>query len=480
MGLNSFICHCIGDSLDGLRDGLSHFSGPSRAAIVFAMEPDDPMYIFDPQNLLGGHEPRLKELYVENRQWRSAPAIQRDSLKYNHIVPEKDIHLAGLISFGCRSGSVYYQVWFTEHHPDACSTGPTERWLEHAAWRFCLDMTGERAFYTGISGSFLREYATHAVRDDVVDRMNVLLGWDTRLRIYPILDTILELSRTREEGAWPRGKLVFVEPQALPQMSFLARFPESEQPSIENIKHVRKLLAAVERSDLKLISDGRCVAGIAAESLPDFTITADFRGGHGFLKVVDDPVCSFSDGTYQSRTRRANLVHLEEALLESDLDPEIGNTVFKIVASLVHRAEDRKHGATLVLNLDASPLAISGQCFDRPLDLQEPEVLDLAKALLRLDGALHIGADLHLHGFACLLDGRAIEGEDRARGARFNSALRFSAEHADIIIVVVSSDRPVSVIQSGVEISAACQWRPMSCGIVQPTHLDRWVDRNGD
>ena len=308
--------------------------------------------------------------------------------------------------------------------------------------------------------------------------MNVLLGWDTRLRIYPILDAILELSRTREEGAWPRGKLVFVEPQALPQMSFLARFPESEQPSIENIKHVRKLLAAVEQSDLKLISDGRCVAGIAAESLPDFTITADFRGGHGFLKVVDDPVCSFSDGAYQSSNRRANLVHLEEALLESPLDSETGNAIYKITAELVHQAEDRKHGATLVLDLNPSPVYISGQCFDHSLDLRRPAILDLAKSLFRLDGALHIGADLHLHGFACLLDGRTIVGEDRARGARYNSALRFSAEHENIIVVVVSSDRPVSIIQAGVEVSAACQWKPLSSGIAQPIGLDQWVDRN--
>jgi hypothetical protein len=269
--------------------------------------------------------------------------------------------MTGLISFGGRSGSVCYQMWFTEHHPDMCGIGPTERWLEHAAWRFAHDMANESALYTGISGSFLREYATHAVRDDVVDRMNLLLGWDTRLRIYPILDAILELSRTREEGAWPRGKLVFVEPQSLERIPFLARFSPAEQPTMENIKHVRKLLAAVEQSELKLISDGRCVTGIADDSLPDFTITADFRGGHGFLKVVDDTLCSFADGTYQSTTRRANLVNLEEALLESDLDPETGNAVFKIIAALIHQAEDQKHGATLVLDLNHPPVAISGQ-----------------------------------------------------------------------------------------------------------------------
>jgi hypothetical protein len=417
---------------------------------------------------------------VDSRSWRKRPSVQRGSLKFSHITPEKNLQMTGLISYGGRSGSVCYQMWFTEHHPDMCSIGPTERWLEHAAWRFAHDMANESALYTGISGSFLREYATHAVRDDVVDRMNLLLGWDTRLRIYPILDAILELSRTREEGAWPRGKLVFVEPQALGHISYLAHFSPVEQPTMENIKHVRKLLAAVEHSALKLISDGRCVTGIADDGLPDFTLTADFRGGHGFLKVVDDTLCSFADGTYQSTTRRANLVHLEEALLESDLDPETGNAVFKILAALVHHAEDQKHGATLVLDLNRPPVAISGQCFEQSLDLRETAILNLTKSLLQVDGAVHIGVDMHLHGFACLLDGRAIASENRARGARYNSALRFTAEHANLIVVVVSSDRPVSIIQSGVEISAACQWKPMSCRIVQPRPLDEWVGSNGD
>ncbi|HSO19833.1 MAG TPA: DNA integrity scanning protein DisA nucleotide-binding domain protein, partial [Desulfosarcina sp.] len=107
-------------------------------------------------------------------------------------------------------------------------------------------------------------------------------------------------------------------------------------------------------------------------------------------------------------------------------------------------------------------------------------ILDLAKSLFRVDGALHIGADLHLHGFACLLDGRAIAVENRARGARYNSALRFTAEHPNLIVVVVSSDRPVSIIQSGVEISAACQWKPISCSIIRPVLLEQWVDRNGE
>ena len=95
---------------------------------------------------------------------------------------------------------------------------------------------------------------------------------------------------------------------------------------------------------------------------------------------------------------------------------------------------------------------------ENPLDLREPAYLELAKSLAKVDGALHVGSDLHMHGFACLLDGRSVPGEDRARGARFNSALRFTSEHENIIVVVVSSDRPVSVIKEGVELTARCEW----------------------
>ena len=478
MSQTRFLCKCLGDTLDGLQDGLSHFSGPSRAAAIFSVQPDDPVHVYDPQNLLNGHEPRFKELYLESDRWRAPIPRVRGRQKFGYVLPEKNLQLAGLISYGGRASSVFYQMWFTEHHPDMCSVGPTERWLEHAAWRLSHDIANEADLYTGISGTFLREYAIHAVRDHIIDEMNVLLGWDSQLRVFPILDAVLKISRTREEGAWPRGDLVFVEPKTLPALSFVARFPERERPSLENSKHVRKLLQAVENSDRKLVSDGMFIVGIAGGPMPDFCIIADFQASHGFLKISGNPVCSFSDGNFKSTTRRAKLVQLEEALLEVNADAANGNALFKISAEIVHRAETLKHGCTLVIDLGDPPAKISGQALDRPLDLREPDFLELAKSLAKVDGALHIGKDLHLHGFACLLDGLAIAGEDRARGARFNSALRFTAQHPEILVVVVSSDRPVSLIQAGVELSAQCQWKAVSACSLMPPTLQDWIARN--
>jgi len=462
---------------EGLQEGLSHYSSASKVAVIYAVRPNDPVYIYDPQSLLRGHEPKLKELYLDSDKWITKAGENDSSGSYGRLMPVENLELAGLISFGGKSDSMFYQMWFTEHHPDMCSTGPTERWLEHAAWLLSKDIAAEYKYYTGTSGYVLREYATHAVRDFIIDELNVQIGMDVELRIYPILDAVLGISKTKEEGSWPRGELIFIEPSAIHRLHFIIKFPEGERPNIQNFKHSRKLLQAVESSDRKLVSDGRTIVGITSgDDLPDAKVVADFRGGHGFLQLNRDRVCSFYNGSFHSSTRRAKLVQLEEILLDSSIEPESGiYELFKAVCEIVHNAEDRKFGCTLVIDLNKKPITIAGQHLETPLELRKMHNLELTKSLSKLDGALHVGSDMHLHGFACILDGKSIPGEDRSRGARFNSALRFTAEHDNIVIAVVSSDRPVSIIQGGLELNATCALKPVSSRLPNPPTLKEWI-----
>jgi hypothetical protein len=466
---------CLFHTLDGLRDGLSHFSGASRAAVIYAVRPDDPIYVYDPQHLLHDHEPKLKKLYLDSNEWREKAADISRIVRSGHVLPEKNLQLTGLISFGGRSHSIFYQMWFPENHPDMCSIGPTECWLEHATWLLSHDFAGKDPLYANNCGYVLRYYATHAVRDYIIDQMNIRLGWDSSLRVFPILDTVLGISNTREEGEWPQGKLIFTEPHMFSEIEFIIRFPDKEQPSLNNLKHVRKLLLTVENSDRKLISDGKIIVGIATGNMEKFHMVADFKGPHGFLSLNNDLVCSFSDGSFHSSTYQARLVEVEEILLEAKIDPLIKHDLFQIISRIVHTAEDGKYGCTLVIDFNDEPVKISGQKLEPPIDLRETGFLEFSESLSKVDGALHIGADLKLHGFACLLDGRAIPVEDRARGARFNSALRFTAEHNNLIIIVVSADRPVSIIQEGVELNAQCELKPVSSCADSPPSLEKWL-----
>ncbi len=475
---NYFINRCISETLGGLRDGLTLFSGASRAAVIFALKPTDPLSICDPQNLLRGYEPKLRALYIDAGDWCKPSDRHGPYSAYNHIEPQSNLQLDGLISNGGSSSSVYYQMWFTEHHPNICSLCPTECWLEHAVLRFSHDIANDCNLYTGISGNFLREYALHAVHDCIVDKAGLFLGLDVQIHIYPMLDAILGISKTNEEGKRPHGSLTFIEPRFLKDIFFLARFLITEQPLLNNFKHVRKLLQAVEYSDRTLISDGINIIGIAESNIRPFHISADFQGKLGFLFVKDELICSFQDGSYCSDTHRAKLFEVEEALLDYDIDPAIRNDMFKIIAALVHNAEDNMFGCTFVIDLAGEPTAIAGQVLTPPVNLREQNKLRLAAGLSKVDGALHIRADLHLYGFACLLDGHRVNNEDRARGARYNSALRFTSQHPETIVVVVSSDRPVSIFQQGSEIDNRHNSPVAARCALFPLPLSEWLEES--
>lgn len=471
---NAYRKLCIYHTLDGLRDGLTHFSGPSRAALLLCLKQDDPIHVLDPQFLLDGHQPKLRELFLDSGEWRSAcPAPER--LRPFELYPLPDPQLTGILAFGGTSRDIPLLMWFTEEHPDLCSKGPTLCWLEHAAAQLLLDITASNDLRDNASGYVLQGYATHAVRDYIVDRRNSLVGLDTHLRVYPALDTILGISHTREEGAWPRGRLAFVEPMFLKQLDFIASFPRMEQPSLANLRHCRKLLQSVESSHRLLVSDGKTIVGITQQEPPHGSIIANFEGRHGFLFLDDEMVCSFAEGAFLSTNRKANLVQLEEALIESRLNADAQHALFRIISDIVSCAQERKHGCTLVVDLRSIPRNLAGQTLHTPLDLTTADGKDLACSFAKVDGALHIGHDAKLYGFACLLDGRAVPGENRARGARYNSAVRFTAANDDLIVVVVSADRPVSIIQRGIELTARCSWTPLPGRVPAPPTLEEWL-----
>ena len=461
MNLRSYKKLCVANILNGVSDGLYKFSNPSRVALLFAQTPDEPIRVFDPQDLLRGHESKLKEVFISQEgEWRERLTQRIASQPRGYLIPEEDLALSGLIAFAGTCSEFFYQVWFTEHHPDMCSIRPTEKWLEQAATLLIHDYNTQNAPINS-SDYVLKNYSLQAIADYVVDERNSHLGFDTKIQVPGVLNHILSISKTREEGAWARGTLFFTDPQTIDGMDFITKIQRHERPLLSNIKHIRKLLVGVERSERKLVSDGSSLIGITDGAVPEYAISAQFMGDYGFLYMGQEKIASFFDGSFHSTTREAKMVELEELLLDSDLGSEDSGTLFNVISGLVHCAGHARHGATLVIDLNDLPLKLSGHVLDPPLSLLEPKNYDLACSLLRIDGAVHVRGDIRIHGFACLLDGKTISWENMARGARYNSALRFSAATPKVIVVVVSSDRPVSIIYNGIELNAFCRWKPV-------------------
>lgn len=477
-----FAQRCIGETLQGLREGLSLFSGPSRAAVIFCLTPGSDLYILDPQDILSDHIRVLRDYFsTKNNLLRLSPASKSFGKTEKDQTPLQPLEIDGLISCSDTSPSIMYQIWFTEHHPSICSIGPTQRWLEHTIQCVSQDLTAQSELYTGISGNYLREYATHAIRDYIVDQLNIHLGIDIHLRIYSILNAILRISQTSEEGTKAIGQIIFVEPYIiLPKIFFLAKFAEDQQPLLKNYKHVRKVLQAVENSEGYLVSDGEVILGICGSDIPEYVLSATFQGRIGFLRYNNESICSLIDGTYCANSHRAKLSEVEEILLDYPLDSSKRSNIFKIIEALVHNAQDKGFGCCFVIDLHNSPISIAGQSLTPPLDLQHFPKLKLACALSKVDGALRIRSDLKLHDFACLLDGYRLGVENRARGARYNSALRFSYHHPKTIVVVVSSDRPVSIIHRGVEFISQYSYSPKTSCMLRPIQLREWIEERGD
>ena len=387
----------------------------------------------------------------------------------------RSLELPGILSLGRRARGAAYQMWFTEHPADLCSAGPTLRWLEFALLQLSQSFVIQDILSAESAGYLLREMAVHAIHDYIVDECTRTTGVPPRFRVTDLLESIIQISKTPEEGAWARGLLGFVEPSRIHQVKFLACFPKTERPHLENFKHVRKLLQAVERSPQTLVSDGEFIFGIAVNELPAPSLHCEFRGRHGMLVLDGMPVCSFSDGAFHGNNRKPKLIMLEEALEGWPLTLERRYKLFRSITRIVEAAGEEKYGCTIVVDPGNPPLRLPGQTLDMPIDLEPDENLRLAAGLSKVDGALHMDRNLKLRAFACLMDGPALPVEDRARGARYNSALRFTAQHPGLVVIVVSFDRPVSVIQNGKDFTRPPVWPPIPGTLRVPPTVFHWL-----
>ena len=143
----------------------------------------------------------LEKRFLRSDAWRKQVPDMRQTRSFGQIFPDREMQFAGLVCCGGRTPSVFYQMWFTEQHPTICSTGPTRKWLEHAICLLSHDYSNADWFFTRNSQYVLREYATHSIRDYIRDELDKKFGLDSRIEVYPILDAVLAISKTREEGA---------------------------------------------------------------------------------------------------------------------------------------------------------------------------------------------------------------------------------------------------------------------------------------
>lgn len=457
---------------DGLRKGLCRYSGPSRVSLLVAFNPSSQLLVFDPQNLLRENAQSIHKQYIASQEWRNCS----DMSKWPMLGMAQNVgslNIPGIISFGSRSKPVFYQIFLSDQHPNSCSDKPTERWFQQAAWLLASDIAHNGNLYTEASSFALEAYAPIAIRHHIGGILNNFFKRDTRLPVLPILETIIGLSNTLEEGARVNGKIIFCESELVNNLTPILQLDTDSRPPFYHEKHVRKLLQAVDGLDHYLLANEKQILGIYKGVVPPSAIVAEFHEGRGDIKLNGELLCTFDGKGFSSNRRYADLSSISKAQDQYDL--KITPSLLTCLNQLIVSSVDKHQGCTIVLDLQEQPTEISGQKLSKPLDLNISDNLLLTNNLAKLDGALHISKSEQLLSFACILDGKRSVHEDRSRGARYNSAMRFTENYKDTLIVTVSEDGPVSVFYRGEQINKQPSWPPINKVETNPMTLEDWI-----
>lgn len=451
--------------LSSLRQALTEFSGPCRMAALFAREFADPLIVIDPQGLLSEYRDALKQRYVDDVGWRGSEENFRKRTGLSFSLGSLD--QTDLVEVHAHSNAFCYLAIFTERKSNQYISGPVEEWLRAAASFLAWDMRGDQLPVEPASRHAIENYALSAINSflqgELSRRQFTANFVFKRSPVHAILQTLLSVSQSLEEGQPATGTIVYtdvdstVRPKIVsPPPSFLLHFATGSEPEATNPKHVLKLLASVS-SDPRcfLVADGASILGIGHGKIPPRTISVQFKGGVGELRYEDDLVCAVCQGRFRSAPPEPDLATLRTEL-ERRESREVDHQL-KTTSAIVQYSREKRHGCTLVFDFRSPASMPSGQLLAEPAPIAA-ETVPLMMGMARVDGALHFDASGRLLAFGCLLDGLTCDKEDPTRGARHNSAIRFTHAHRDCVVVVVSEDGPMSVFSRGLNCSRAVSW----------------------
>ncbi len=266
---------------------------------------------------------------------------------------------------------------------------------------------------------------------------------------HALLDRLNVISATRYERRVGRGQIVIARPDH-PAVRSKIRF--ATPISLGDPGWTRKVLEMAS-DGIALLSDAAHVLGLGAVSeeydpAAEDLFVVEFVDHYKWELRHDDAVLMRVEygipGLPHPKLRRAAL-----AAVVARVFPETPVEVERRLWRIVETAMEQPHGTTIVVSAgaDAEAERLSGQC-----TRIEPVVLgeEMIRRVSSIDGAVLLDAEGRCHAIGAILDGHAAGAGRPARGARYNSALRYVGDAGcPTLAVVVSEDGRVDVLPDG-------------------------------
>ena len=267
----------------------------------------------------------------------------------------------------------------------------------------------------------------------------------TRQGYKRIFDNFNIISSLRYEGSEAHGRIIVAREKHPNIQTFIAF---SSEVSLSSHRAVRKMLELCSR-DTSLLSDGGVIYGLG-------TIKGKYQQSEENLFLID------FDGHYKWTLSHDGSIlmnvafgqpELPRSKLEKDKVLSIINRVLPDMSAhnlekawqLILEIMEQKHGTMLVISKQAAKEAerLATQATPiAPIELTPA----LAKTVSSIDGAILMSTDLVCHALGVILDGSASLNGNPARGARYNSAIRYVEGKSDTLAIVISQDGSIDII----------------------------------
>ncbi len=256
----------------------------------------------------------------------------------------------------------------------------------------------------------------------------------SQLRPGDRFDSLNALTALAYEQRPAQGRIVFVDGTDGAELRVVLADPVD----LTSTRAARKLLEVTDDDLALVVDDGRIVGfGTAAEGVevvvPARATWELHHAGRPLVRVA------FGNPT------------LPRPLLDRGrFDDVVARTLGAVdparLWAVVEAVSEVEHGTAVVFSADAAAEArrLAGQA--TPVDPVAVDTVDLQR-LASIDGALLLDLDGRCHAVAVILDGTAVPGGSPARGARYNSAVRYQASAPPAtLVVVVSEDGTVDLV----------------------------------
>ena len=412
-----------------------------RSLEIAKADPEAQVFISDPRF----HEIRRRELYLRSRARAVAEAIQQsgrfDGLSFfvSNSAPINGYEVHTCV--GLPRDVVASVPRFNNPKKNDYHGWHIEESFFHALVHTCLDRS-DKALYLPEPGALIGSGGVLGNRDDIIrsSAERFVDGVCMALGSMPsdLFRRINEISSLTYERSGAKGNLIVTGRDNIPNklgVSF------QDQVTLSQTRSVRKILELTDENK-GMLTDGFVVFGLGqCNSAPDVA-KIDIESNSKWSLSIDGKSVLKVTNEHASLPRPI----LDREFVSDVAERTAGVVEFERIWEIIQCALESAHGTTIVVTQD--PVAETSRLSQQGLAIK-PEYLDEMDVvrLGRVDGAILLGPDARCYAFGVILDGLASGKGDRARGARFNSSVRYQqTSSVGTMIIVISDDGTVDVI----------------------------------